>query len=258
MNVETVKNVYLEPFAWGKYPDIIGGCYVNNIDSCQYLLHQRYSKKYGIASPRSCSRQMSGEYIYGGLLFDSHFGHLVAESVHRLWYCFDKPDCNIIFLCGKHTSATYRHIVEELMDIWQIKCRPIYIETPVVIESLIVPEPGKALGTPPAPEYIELLSDRQKSGVLFSDKSKPIDNIAILRDQLVTGALVGERYLKHILEATFHVFRPESFSLRDQMFQITRAKKVVISEGSSLHLYDLLGKVHQEVVVINRRKGSLL
>ena len=56
----------------------------------------------------------------------------------------------------------------------------------------------------------------------------------------------------------YAVFRPEEHPIRDQMIHYLNASEIVFSEGSAIHLIDIMPRLKARVAVVARRERTLL
>lgn len=84
-----------------------GGVYFQDGTACEIGIHKRFGYIH-VPGHRNSTHLpcLSGCYIYGGLLYENHFGHFVAESLSRLWASsyLDSEFQNIGFLGVSHRS----------------------------------------------------------------------------------------------------------------------------------------------------------
>lgn len=200
---------------------------------------------------------LPGTYVYGGPVWHS-FGHFISEFMHRLWVT-ERPewrDVPVAFVAtAERTVPGFLAPLLELMGVreWRV------IEGPARIERLVVAEQGKMLHLPPAPEYVAFLARRMAH--LTSTPAKFPPRLAVLRGHLGSGhgRCFAESWLGRQLEACgYTYFRPETHSIADQANAYVHAERIIFSEGSAIHLFDLLPPVKAHIAVLNRRPGSRL
>lgn len=200
---------------------------------------------------------LTGTYVYGGPIWDS-FGHVMAEFVHRLWVT-ELPqyrDLPVAFTATEGLAPP--RFLGAILDLLGVKEWTV-LEGPARIERLVVGEQGKMLRVPSAPEYTAFLGRRV--GPLANEPARFSPRLAVLRGHLDqnSGRSVGETWLAAQLEAQgYLVFRPEEHPLRDQVNAYLHAEEIIFSEGSAMHLFDIMPPVKARIVVLNRRPGSPL
>ncbi|MEM8662076.1 MAG: glycosyltransferase 61 family protein [Pseudomonadota bacterium] len=200
-------------------------------------------------------RHLAGRYVYGGFLM-KHFGHLITECVHRLWVSSlsEFRDLPVVFM------ARRKDIVDEtlLRGLREhFRCGEIIVlDEDTLVETLVIGESGKQLKRPCAPAYQRWLTDHIRLQE-YTDPQLP-EKICILRGHLPHGKLIGEREIESWLHAEgYHSLRPENLSLSRQLAHLCSAKKIVFTEGSAVHLLDLLPPISASVAVIRRRPATV-
>ncbi len=208
------------------------------------------------SNPLSQLPKLVGKHIWGGC-YHEHFGHFIAEFVHRLWVASlpEYKDVPVIFTAQK---ADYKlhSTFEDLMGYFGIANWKI-LTAPAEIETLIIAEQGSHLNATTKPAYTEWLLTRSTAKQMKNEQSP--DKICILRGHNTGGRLLLEQQLEEVLvERGYTAIRPEKLPLAKQLELLFNAQKIVFSEGSALHLFDLLPKCSTEVAVINRRPNTIL
>ncbi|WP_027286003.1 glycosyltransferase 61 family protein [Rubritepida flocculans] len=198
-----------------------------------------------------------GTFVYGGPVWHS-FGHFISEFVHRLWVT-ELPewrDAPVAFIATEGRSPPgFLGQIMALMGVrdWRV------LEGPARIERLVVAEQGKMLHCPPAPAYVAFL--RRRLAQLLDAPPRFPRRLAVLRGHLGAGhgRCVGENWLlRQLTQLGYAEFRPETVPIADQANAYVHAEKIVFSEGSAIHLFDILPPVRAEIAVLNRRPGSHL
>lgn len=96
---------------------------------------------------RTIRNTLRGRYLFGGIIFD-HFGHVLSESLSRLWaYKESSAIDGLVFCLGnkrmdKHLAVLQLRSILEMIGVTQ----PIVvIDKPTIIEELVVPPQGFGL-----------------------------------------------------------------------------------------------------------------
>ncbi|MCX8133831.1 MAG: glycosyltransferase family 61 protein [Roseococcus sp.] len=198
-----------------------------------------------------------GTFIYGGPVWHS-FGHCIAEFVHRMWVT-ERPewrDAPVAFIATEGRPVP--GFLGEIMSLLGVRAWRV-LEGPARIERLVVAEQGKMLHCPPAPAYVEFL--RRRLSHLADEPPRFPRRLAVLRGHLGAGRgrCVGENWLlRQLVALGYAEFRPETLPIADQANAYVHAEKIIFSEGSAIHLFDILPPVRAEIAVLNRRPGSHL
>lgn len=192
---------------------------------------------------------LPGHYIYGGPLYRHHFGHFMAECIHRIL-----PSKNVfkenewLFVvesgCAHHDDRLPEYI-EQAFELLGIDPeRVTLIDQPTIVESLAICEQGSDLGGGPKDGYLQDLHDyiTPRLNALYGKKDRT-SKVYVSRSNVLTGGtFLGERYLESLLqEEGFEIFRPEEHSLTWQMDIYRSAKALVFPEGSACHGVELMG-----------------
>ena len=120
-----------------------------------------------------------------------------------------------------------------------------------------MPQAEQLYFVPPSKEYLDLLDENARRAELVPIES---DILFVTRAGMIDrgkGSHAGERHLVECLGALgVRVLDPLSADLRTQLASYAGARKLLFSEGSSMHGRQLLGHVDQEIHVLVRRIGS--
>lgn len=222
------------------------------------LRHQRQGRSadQAVADFPEAPRILEGNYLYGGPLI-GHFGHFIAECVHRLWLA-SHPDFKgvpLLFLAAEG-DAVSPALAAKILPVLGVEAYSI-VHEPVQVERLVVGEMGKSMRTPASQPYLDWLAKHRPLDS-FRDHSFP-DKISMMRGHLLGGKILGEPALEAWLEEEgYTAVRPEDHDLATQLKFVVNAKKLVFSEGSAIHLADLLPSIRADVAVLLRRPFSRL
>ncbi|OWK30888.1 hypothetical protein SPMU_18780 [Sphingomonas mucosissima] len=201
---------------------------------------------------------LPGSFAYLGLAF-GHFGHAMAEMVHRI-----VPTRQIIrdpqwlILTKKGDDATFAALpaltrsILALFNINVANCTVVTQDT--IVEELLIVEAGSDLGGGPKPWYLELL--RQHSPVVIARDDTYPKKIYVSRSGLEHGSgILGERVLEAALkDAHFHIMHSELLSLTEQFALYGNADVVLFAEGSACHGVELFGgETLGHTILMNRR-----
>lgn len=228
----------------------------------------------------SFPRLKIGKSIYGGALV-GHFGHQISEFVHRLWPAFTENFESVVFV----SSDGYNKVPQYLSDYIKLLGidKIIVIDEISIVDELLIAESGKFLDQKSKIWYLDSLdhffkNDKINNFNKFQSKQSSLKNIqknpklfvnnsflgfpkkiAVFRSHFQTGRIVGELFLeKNFRKAGFFIFRPEEFSIIDQINFYLNAEKIIFTEGSAIHLFDILPRLNAEVFVVKRRASSLM
>lgn len=187
-----------------------------------------------------------------------HFGHLVAEHTTRLplslyWRPTDTVMC--VTAPGQGEEALKPYFWDVLAWFGVPRERVHVVTRPLMVRELRVAPQGEFLpARAPKPYYIDLMDEiaaRQsltprKDGLVFVSRAGQLAQ--------GRGANAGEAYLVDLLTRSgVTVIDPGTMPLRDQMEVYAGAQTLVFSEGSAMHGRQLLGRLPQRIVILQRR-----
>jgi len=205
-------------------------------------------------------------YAYAGPV-TMHFGHYMAEMPHRILYTkkYFNPE-QWLFISQQHSATTDYHkllpAVREVIRFFDLPPAKIKIVNQNIrVKKLLMSEQGSNLGGGPEPYYLDELSEYSpwKLNQLFKSGTSH-KKVYVSRSNILSGGMfLGERYFERLLEQEgFYIFRPEEFSLLQQMDIYRKADIVIFAEGSACHGLELLGReVINNCYFIARRKNSI-
>ena len=205
---------------------------------------------------------LSGSYLYGGPLYH-HFGHVMVDSIIRLW-AYDPAihtDGVVFALMGQNANQSHPDFFFDICRGFGIERDRIrVIDRPTTVEAVHFAEPGSISSAGPEPWYLEKLERVER---FFLDQA-PADletheRLFLGRQHLKRGSLMGEGYFASILaEAGFHYLMPEKYTIAAQIRLLKAAKEIVFTEGSTIHLTELMASLPaaDRVAILLRRSGG--
>jgi hypothetical protein len=194
--------------------------------------------------------QLKGRWLFGGWL-RGHFGHMVNESLGRLWAVDAAPWAGIVFLrygrdlpqaAAALTPARGREkLLEAFLDLLGITAEVVVAEQPVQVERLVVPEQCR-LG--PTEEDLDshrvlrrYLAGAAARGIV---PAEPIpEKVYVSRSQLEAhkAKFVLETAIEaNLARAGYAIVHPERMSLTDQVLLYRGARTLIFAEGSAVHM----------------------
>ena len=198
---------------------------------------------------------LTGPSLWAGPYF-AHFGHMLAESLHRLWAAHHFPelqDARIAFQAMP--GAVRRPWFDAMLRLVGIAPeRVILIDRETRFEQLHVPAQGRALGGALLlPDYLSLFP--------LAPIPVPADapkRLYVSRSRYThSGIYLGESLVERVLEAAgFAIVHPQDLPLADFAGTLRAAETVVFAEGSAIHNLELTGPIDASVMVIGRRDGA--
>jgi hypothetical protein len=194
--------------------------------------------------------------VYGGILFE-HFGHFVAESVHRLWLLklLTGQDVRVVFHVGiRHgtfRTALPSFAVDILESLNVDSSALLLLDRPLRFSRLYVPTQARFLGRAPViPDYSEKFFGYHPGSFgrrLYVSRS----------NYLSQGSYFGERLVERTLAAHgFEVIYPETLAPSHLVRAVRDASEIVFAEGSAIHLLEICGRIDARVLVVMRRSNK--
>ena len=199
---------------------------------------------------------VSGPALYAGPFFP-HFGHMLAECIHRLWAAKVFPalrEAKIVFQApeqGAHPAWVAPVLALCGIDPEQL----MLVREPTRFETLYIPEQGRVLGGDILiPDYLSLFPlapiaplPAGTSRRLYFSRSRHIHSGSYLGESLIENLLAG---------AGFDILHPEEMALDAVVARCAGAEMIVFAEGSAIHNLELCGPVDARILLIGRRGGT--
>lgn len=189
---------------------------------------------------------------------DAHFGHFVAEAASRLPQTLAElsDDTPLVFTCRvdltPDRAAPAFMAVLDWLGVAPARLR--FVRQPHRFRNLSVAGQAEHLDGPaPAPDYLRLLETMTARHDL---PPRPETILYVSRAGLppFRGGHGGEAYLEACLrELGVPVLRPEAAPLPEQMRAYAGARSLIFAEGSAVHGRQLLGRIDQDVAILQRR-----
>ncbi|WP_156909520.1 glycosyltransferase 61 family protein [Ottowia thiooxydans] len=202
-----------------------------------------------------------GRVLYGGVARE-HFGHFLAESLGRIWYAFFKPDDRLDSLCFLR-SPIGPPSVEGLQALALFSGLPPVqvVDEPTQVDEVVIPLQATAaeLGMVCVREVAVMLRENFAPQIEFSgDRSIYVSRsrIAPPAGRPFSGTILQEKLLETLLsESGYEVYHPQEHDVAHQVQTYRSASRILINEGSALHLVALSAAPTARVAVIARRIG---
>lgn len=261
---KTYRNIVIQPILGmptpappGMIP--VGGPIYPDFNNQGKSRHLRLSKPADICPPmpsESAITSLDEEFVYGGYAY-AHFGHFTAEFIHRILpSILAYPTLRVIFVSNPAVVPDKRpKFISEIFDYFGISGRVFIVDKPVRVSCLhVFPQQEHLGGGVPEAAYLDALGDQQQKkltpivasghGILFVSRAKQ-------HSRMAAESLLEDLFAK--LGAT--IFRPEEYSLVQQLSHYVSYRRIIFSEGSALHGLQLLGRLQAEVTILRRHGG---
>lgn len=203
-------------------------------------------------------KYFKGNFLYAGPLFP-HYGHVMTESIHRLYAYNKKEHDGIIFTACWFSSNGVDKInlpsyLLRVLSLFSIDPEICYIvKEHCDFESVDFYQPGSALQVGPTETYLEFLDSKIELQRPPSNESW--DKIFLGRTHIIEqGTVMGESYISNkLFDCGYRYLAPEQFDLNQQIAILKSAKEIVFVEGSSIYASELLGKWEANIYMLPRR-----
>ena len=201
------------------------------------------------------------EFIYLGAFYD-HFGHFMAECVHRLYIALEfnknrgSKFCLVLWPNHKDDLNSFQVQALEWMGIDPEDV--MIVREDCIFRRLLVPSQVSCLGFGDSdPAYINFLT-KVTSGNLDSGVQSLSKTVFVSRSPYVsTGGTLGESFMDEFFEGHGSiVLRPEKLSLKDQIQAYLSTDRLVFSEGSAVHGLELVGRIEARGYMLGRGRPN--
>ena len=213
---------------------------------------------------------VKGYWLWGGFLVD-HFGHLIADHLTRVieylsyvHYVSDTPYTltGIVFSCEPETRPS-KNLVKLIKDIINYftdeKINIKYINEATTFENLVIAKQGErrdasnSESSMPSKYYQSYLIKNQIKNSLNNTNRNLKLYISRAGLKESNAKFLGHEYIENYIEKQgCLVVRPETLDITTQVRLLSKAADIIIDEGSSLHAFQLLGKISGSVTILSR------
>ena len=229
---------------------------------------ENVTQKIELSQMKHKAKYLKGHYLFGGPIFN-HFGHFLAESIHRLMdYKLLDDSIGIEKVIFQTQRPGIKRLISgsglppqfyETLSYLGIPKDKILLQTsPLIAEHLWVGKQQSYFRNVAelSPKYLSFLSQRETR--LNCAQQTPKKVYVSRVNFLFRGAFSGERYIESIMESNgFTIYHPEKHDLIDQLVTYKNAEQLIFAEGTAIHVLELLAKVDAKIGVIRRRKLAL-
>ena len=202
------------------------------------------------------ARVIEEPVIYGGLLFD-HFGHALAESIHRLWPRFAIEGLREVKVAFSPVQVTdLKPYMAEALDLHGIsRDQVLLIKKSLRFRRLFVGPQARQIPRPTLIDNYQKMLDpllERRFPTSTRDRRLYVSRL----DYLHHGSFYGESEVARQLAGEgFEIVYPERHSLTELVTMFRDSSLAVFAEGSAVHVLELCGSKVPDVLVISRRQG---
>jgi len=190
---------------------------------------------------------LPGTYIFGGCLF-SHFGHLIWESLSRLYAIRQCDAYPILFLSPNDKIFTLQKLFFKTIGI---RNEILLVKEPTSVQNLLYAPPGSSIN--PlfiTDEQIDAMSCLHFAGCNSGRK------IWLSRSKLPSGKIMNEDFIEsEIATRGYDIIYPELLPLREQVKLISTSDIVAGFAGSQFFSLLFAKEICAKFFIFNRREN---
>ena len=195
--------------------------------------------------------------VWGGFAM-VHFGHLISEHLTRvLESVTERPDDMFLFVARPGEDASHAPDYFWAILAWYGLPRDqvIFVTEPLLVAELrVMPQAEQMAFGAPTDAYLDLLEQIPQARGLVPVKTGIIYVTRVGLLPRGKGGHAGESYLVARLAAGgVRVLDPAKVPLPEQLALYAGAKVIMFAEGSAIHGRQLLGRLPQQIFVLQRR-----
>jgi hypothetical protein len=275
--ITSLSDVYVEPYVFRPFDprQRTPACFSGGIEAGKASRPARMAWSGGYRDQPPSRKQASGPPVPGRSLFAgplwNHFGHILTESIHRLWPLVEERYDRIVFtgvigLRGVMSAEDLRRAavpaagkaIFEAMELPDVEL--FLLREPTVFETLDVPEPGARYRDGVRPFYLKYLRKYQERITRrIPAYSGPRNLYYSRRHILAQGGIIGSSYFEEVMtNAGVVSLAPEKMTIDEQLNHLINAERVVFDEGSSVHLVELLAHLPGIFYMLPRRPRDMV
>lgn len=213
------------------------------------------NRKFAVAEgqpPPDTNLRLEGTCIFGGVV-SQHFGHVLTQSLGRLWAHELAPEAPILFLPETLGVTALPGYLVDLARSFGIENELRLLDRSAAVSRLLLPQDICNLAYRPSatPHFRDWLARSRPtagpelSGRLYVSRS---------RLGLQAGQYLQETVLETALAANgYTVFHPQEHSVAAQFAAYSTASHMIFADGSAAHMWSLAAREGQTAAVILRR-----
>ncbi|MDJ0628597.1 MAG: glycosyltransferase 61 family protein [Rhodobacter sp.] len=204
-------------------------------------------------------KKLGGPVLFAGQVSDQ-FGHVLLNSIGRLWALERLPDDTTLYYITKYQlprkkqlHRKHRHL-QPVLDLFGIRNKVLITRHSLQIDQAYLASDlfGEVHEGCGAPQFYAWIDRRLPP----PGPVEPGRAVYVTRCRLGpgNGRFACEDHLERLLQDRgYTIFAPEQHDLKTQVETFQRAERLIFAEGSALHLYALVARPCQNVAVIHRR-----
>ncbi|PDH67496.1 MAG: hypothetical protein CNE89_06320 [Sphingomonadaceae bacterium MED-G03] len=265
---KTYENMTLHPYMWTN-ARFVGGFSEASVPLEARIPAVQDFRDEPLKDASASRARMKGRYLFAGPVWN-HFGHILTDSLHRLWPVLDQPEAydGIIFLQvpnlrpPKDGVAKIPQLALDMMKLMRIPdgIPKLYVTEPTRVDQLDIPVIGSSrhfgvrkFYRPYLERYQENISRSVKTLMEKAPRKLFYSRSHSLRD----GGVLGISYFEEQMRSRgFVSCVPEEMSLKLQLSYVLAAEEIVFEEGSAIHITDILSSFPGRAHMLRRRSSS--
>jgi hypothetical protein len=170
--------------------------------------------------------------VYGGFVYN-HFGHMVIESLSRMWWFLENRDCGHKFVFISHNDSEHDNIkfIDYFLLLGLKEEDIILLKEPSKFDKIVVPRQS----------IIPYNGFKNKAKTIFNtirDNVVPThyEKIYLTRTKLSRRDTINEEYFEdYYCSIGYEIIAMEQLSIREQISIIAGAKHIACVSGSLQH-----------------------
>jgi hypothetical protein len=197
--------------------------------------------------------RIGGTAILGGVA-SAHFGHLLTQSLGRMWAAALAPEAPILFLPESAGFTALPDYFIELVRSFGIRNDLRLLHRTTHCDRLILPQDICNLMHRPAasPWFRAWLETRRpilpgvdSSALVYASRSNlGLQNGQYLQEAALEAALSSNGY---------RIYHPQDHTIQHQIETYASAQRLIFADGSAAHLWSFVARPEQNVAIILRR-----
>jgi capsular polysaccharide biosynthesis protein len=215
------------------------------------------------SAPPDDSQRLAGEHVFLGDIHN-HFGHLLVESVNRLWYLdrMSAPErAKAKFVFFRTWGALSDSLMVPFLRLYGIDIENVLVvDRHTIFESLVVPSPAQRPFNAGIyySQTMEAWYAELRDRYLAQHKpslTRSFDRIYLSRGRFL-AARQGQRVLaeaemveERFRDAGFEIIHPEKLAFEDQLYLASAAREIAGPAGSAHHIAAFATRLERQTIL---------
>jgi hypothetical protein len=237
VGVQTIENgIILPVIGWNENPafhewrggvcdadgNFVAGHMTNlsDPDSCENI-HRAYPIPEKV-------RRIKETVVYGGRYFP-HYGHFITETLSRMWYFVENPDCEykVVFI-GNGNEVQF---IDFFLMLGLREENIMLLKEPTCFDTIIIPDQSMFLNSGYTGKAMTVYN-----AIRDSVTPAGYEKVYLTRSKLIPKQIVNEEYYEEYFRLQgYEVIAPEELSAREKVAVMAGAKEIATSSGTIHH-----------------------